>query len=158
MPSLYPIAGERYLSASSFDIESRTVHATRLHDNFTSVHPGPRVRRAIKIGAVAESLEDDLDASACRERVSSVAFMNTASGHHYLVAVFGLYYLECWEISSDGASVYWAAVWMSAHPIRRIKINELAECLEHNNPQGLLAVACENQPGFERFYDLVCLF
>ncbi|KAF8512389.1 hypothetical protein JB92DRAFT_280026 [Gautieria morchelliformis] len=146
VPSPYPISGERYLAASSFDIESRTVHASRLHNNFTSEDPGPRVTRAVKIPSVVGDL-DDIDPSERLNRISEVAFLNTASGHQYLVAAYSLYRLGCWEISPDGGSVYLVALWTSQHLIRRIRVNELSECLEHDSAQGLLGVACESEPG-----------
>lgn len=148
VPSPYPISGERYLAASALDIESRTVHATRLHKNVTSEDPGPMVTSAITIKSLVGGL-DDTDSSERSCTVSEVAFLNTASGHQYLVAVLNLYGLGCWEISPDGGSLYRVAIWTSRHPIRRVRVNELSECLEHDNLQGLLAVACEDHPGFE---------
>lgn len=123
------------------------MHATRLHKNFTSENPGPRVTRAVKIQSLVGTL-DDSDPSERLDRVHEVAFLNTASGHQYLIAVLGLYGLGCWEVSPDGGSVYRVAIWTSHNPIRRIRVNELSECLEHDSAHGLLAVACEDEPGF----------
>jgi hypothetical protein len=133
------------------------VHASRLHNNFTSLDPGPRVTRAVKIPSVGGDL-DDIDPSERLNRISEVAFLNTASGHQYLVAAYSLYRLGCWEISPNGGSVYLIALWTSQRLIRRIRVNELSECLEHHSAQGLVAVACESEPGLERFYMILFVF
>ena len=119
-------AGIEAVSASAVDLESRTVHAAKFHENWYSDRP--TVRRSIVF-------HDEYHESASeRPPVRQVLFLPGRDGQ-YLVTVTR-WTIICWEVPLQGGQAYRVAEWPCEpfHHIEKVVVNE--------DPESKATLAC----------------
>ncbi|KAH8085955.1 hypothetical protein BXZ70DRAFT_956621 [Cristinia sonorae] len=135
--------GIKKVPASAVDLESRTVHAAKFHENWYSSNPTPR--RTITF--YGENFGPIIE----RSPVKQVLFLPGKNGQ-YLVTV-SRRMITCWEVPLDGAEAYKVAEWTCTldTTIEKVIVNE-----DSKSP-ATLACICGHYSSLQAELNILCL-
>lgn len=121
--------GIKEFSASAVDLELRTVHAAKFHENWYSSKPTPR--KTITFQDIHVGFGSD------RSPVKQVLFLHGSDGQ-YLVTV-SRRTISCWEVPLEGVQAYRVAEWQcEGHlMVEKVMLNE-----DPKNSLATLACIC----------------
>lgn len=101
-------------SFSAEHLETRAVHAAKLHDNWYSKHPKPR--------QAVEFQLDRVDDDEHPPKVDQVLFLPGRSGEFLVTLAGGV--ITCWEVPMDGSGAYQIARWDHDNAVEQIIVNQ----------------------------------